>query len=184
MRLGNRLHQLVLQNWTAGRAQRRVGLHHDTLALAELDQLVLGEKRMELHLIGSRDDLGVGQELFEVGYAPVGDTDSLGLAGSWDLLHQLPGLLGRPVWVNSTSAIWVQWDLLVASLLHGNRPVDEKQVDVVQTELFERFVETRLGVPVESAPNFGGDEELGTWDTGCLDSFSNGFLLTIDPSSV
>lgn len=48
VRLGNRLHQRVLEDGSAARAKRRVGLHQDTLTLAVLDQLVLRQEGMQL----------------------------------------------------------------------------------------------------------------------------------------
>lgn len=138
--LGDRLNKLILQNGSTGRAKGRVGLHQDTFALAEFDQVVLGKEGVQFNLVGGGYNLCVGEQLLQVWNAPVGDADSLGLAGCGQLLHELPSLFGRPFGVNGTRAVLVERDLLITSLDQGNGPVDQKQVDVVQTKLFERFV--------------------------------------------
>lgn len=121
---GDRLHKLVLKNGSTGRAERRVGLHQDALALAELDQVVLGKEGVQLHLVGGGDDLGDSEQLLQVGDAPIRDTDGLGFAGGRDLLHQLPSLFGSPFAVDSSRAVLIEWDLLVTSLDQWDGPVD------------------------------------------------------------
>lgn len=135
-------------------------------------------------LVGSRDDLGVCEQLLEERHAPVGDTDGLCLARSGDLLHELPCLLWAPVSVDGTRAILVEWDLLVAALLKRYRPVHEQQIDIVQAELLERFVQTGLGIPVVCAPDLGGDEELRSGNARCLDALADFRLVSVYPGCV
>ena len=44
--------------------------------------------------------------------------------------------------------------------VHGNRPVDEEQVDVGRLEHVEALLQALLGTRVESAPQLAGDEEI------------------------
>lgn len=56
-------------------AQRRVGLDEDTLALAVLQQIRLGEVRMGLDLVDGRDDLGLREEMVQTTGVEVGHAD-------------------------------------------------------------------------------------------------------------
>ncbi len=75
---------------------------------------------MHLDLVGRGHDLGLGEQALEVMLLEIGDTDRAGLAVGVDLLHRLPGLDE------------------IADL--GQRPMDQIQVDVLDTEPFQGLV--------------------------------------------
>lgn len=89
------------------RSKRRVGFEEDTLLLAPLLQLVLGKERVQFNLVDSGHNLPCLSELLEVGDRPVGNTNSLDLAGLVDLLHLAPGLGLVPGLVDRSCAIRV-----------------------------------------------------------------------------
>lgn len=89
--LGNSDNRLSSKQRAAGTAQRTVSGDVDALLVTEVDNLLLGQGRVVLDLVGGGDDGGLGQELLKVLDAVVGDTDGLDLAGAHELLHTLPG---------------------------------------------------------------------------------------------
>lgn len=76
------------------RTERRVGLRHDALGQAVVDQLGVGQEGVDLDLIDMRGDLGERQELLSALNGPVGHTDCAGLAVLVELLHRAPGRFG------------------------------------------------------------------------------------------
>lgn len=62
----------------------------NTSLVAEVDNLLLGEQRVVLDLVGSGDNGGLGQKFLEELDAVVRNTDGLDLAGADELLHALP----------------------------------------------------------------------------------------------
>ena len=91
----------------------------------------------------------------------VGDPDRAGLAVGLDLLHRAPGL-GVEVEV-------------------GARPVDEVEVDVVETELLEAQVDRveRALSALVAVPQLGGDEQLVAVDAGALDRLADAQLVAV-----
>lgn len=83
---------LVIEERRACAAERAVGGDMDALLLAEVNDLLLGQKRMVLDLIGGGDDGGLCEQLLEVLDRVVGDTDGLDLLGVGldQLLEVLP----------------------------------------------------------------------------------------------
>ena len=72
---------LVLKQRGACAAERAVGGDVDALLLAEVDDLLLGEQRVVLDLVGGRGDGGLCEQLLQVLDRVVGDTDGLDLLG-------------------------------------------------------------------------------------------------------
>lgn len=73
-------------------AQRTVRRHVDALFLAEIDNLLLRQRRVVLDLVDGRDDGRLRQKLLQVPLAVVRHADGLDLARGQELLHVLPGL--------------------------------------------------------------------------------------------
>lgn len=74
-----------------GAAQRAVSGDVNTLLVAEVNNLLLGQRWVVLDLVDGRDDGGLGQERLQVRNTAVGDTDGPDLAIANELLHALPG---------------------------------------------------------------------------------------------
>lgn len=64
----------------------------------------------------------------------------------------------------------------------GQRPVDEVQVQVVQTELLQRGVERaeRRVVPLVAVPELGGDEDVVAGHAGGGDGLAGALLVAVD----
>lgn len=71
--------------------QRAVRGDMDALLFAEVDNLLLRERRVVLDLVDGRHDGRLRQEFLEVLLAVVGDTDGPDLWRARELLHVLPG---------------------------------------------------------------------------------------------
>jgi hypothetical protein len=67
--LGNLNHGLGSEERPARAAQGAVGHDVDTLVLAQVDNLLLWQRRVVLDLVDGRDDGGVREELLEVAFA-------------------------------------------------------------------------------------------------------------------
>ncbi len=67
--LSNSDDRLGSEERPARAAQWAVGHDVDALLLAEVDDLLLGERRVVLDLVDGGDDGGVGEELLEVAFA-------------------------------------------------------------------------------------------------------------------
>lgn len=89
--LGNSHDGLCGEHGATGAAQRAVGGDVNAVLVAEVDNLLLGERGVVLDLVDGGNNGGLGQELLEVLDTVVGDTDGLDLAGASELLHALPG---------------------------------------------------------------------------------------------
>lgn len=89
--LGNLDDRLRREQGATRATQGAVSGNVDTLLVAEIDNLLLGQRGVVLDLIDGRGDGGLGQELLQVLDAVVGDTDGADLAGADELLHALPG---------------------------------------------------------------------------------------------
>ena len=70
---------LVLEQRRPGAAQRAVGRDVDPLCVAKVDDLLLGEKRVVLDLVGGGHDGGSGEQLLQVLDRVVRDADGLDL---------------------------------------------------------------------------------------------------------
>lgn len=89
--LCNGHNRLSSEKRATGAAQRAVSSDVNTLLVAEVDNLLLGQRWVVLDLVGGGDDAGLGQELLKVRDTAVGDTNGPGLASAHELLHALPG---------------------------------------------------------------------------------------------
>lgn len=98
--LGDFVQGLVIGDTLTGggdlvlRAQRRVGLGHDVLGEAVVDQLGVGQEGVDLDLVDVRLHLGELGHVLQMRDGKVGHADGLGLAVGVQLLHRAPcGLL-------------------------------------------------------------------------------------------
>jgi hypothetical protein len=140
-----------------GRSERRVRFHQDTTVLAPLLELVRRVEGVQLDLVDGGNDGPALLELLEVRNAPVGESDSLDLARPEDALHARPSLCLVPVAVDGARAVGVggkEAGRVVRD--KTNRPVDEEEVEVVDAEGSERFLEGSLNVVVERVPAVRG----------------------------
>lgn len=174
-------------------AQGRVRLGQDAVLQAELDEVVVGEEGVDLDLVDGGLDLGEGEELLQAFDGPVGDTDSLDLARLVELLDDAP----RGLWVlgellvDDVLAISADLGLVVVSPLGSDGPVDEVQVDVVETELAQGLVEGMsdvLGL-VHVVPELGANEEVLALQGGILlevvaDGITDLLLVLVEGSAV
>jgi hypothetical protein len=78
------------EEWPAGAPQRAVRHDVDALLLAEVDNLLLGQRRVVLNLVHRGDDCGVGEKLLKIALAVVANTDGFSFAGGEESLHLLP----------------------------------------------------------------------------------------------
>jgi hypothetical protein len=181
--VGKLENQLVLEKRASDGTKGREGSHDDVVLLAELHELELGEQRVQLDLVDSRDNLGLLEQLLEVGDGEVGDTDRLGLASLEDSLHLLPGLGLRAGLVNvSRSVLSKRVNGVVTVGVEGNRPVNQEHVDIVETKSLERHVEVLLDSVMVSDPDLGGDKDVLSLHTllhGSLDTKADGVLVSV-----
>ena len=95
---------------------------------------------MALDLIYCRNDIGVQEQVADLARAEIRDADCSGAAAAEDLLHLEPGV----------------------QITSGNRPVDQIEIHVIQTETFEASIESFLDVPdpLGGIPDLCRDEKL------------------------
>ena len=120
---------------------------------------------MHLHLIDHR---GLTLQMVQVLRLEVRHADGAGQPLRLELLQGVPCL-----------------DVGIA-VLDGGRPVDEVQVDVVQTELLQTRLDGLAGILglVGVVPQLGGDEKPVTGDAGAGDGPPDAFLVAIDGGGV
>lgn len=123
-------------------AERAVSDDVDTLFVAEVDNLLLGQRGMVLDLVDGGDDLGLGEELLKVSLAVlqqvlaigvcisggnatyVADADTLDLASLGELFHLLPGFDVVPVTQDIAGAVRESRELVVIALgVHEDGPM-------------------------------------------------------------
>lgn len=187
--LSDLLDALVLEERAAGAAKGAVGHDVDALVLAELDDIVLGQGWVVLDLVDSGHDLGLGEELLEIDLGVIGHANSLSLARLDERLHLLPG--GDVVVVPGHVALAVGQlgeAVVVAVRVHADGPVDEEQVDVLESEALERLVEPELDASAVCVPQLGDDENILALDVagvdGVLDALADLVLVTVAVGSV
>ncbi len=140
---------LVLEERRACAAERAVGGDVNALLLAEVNNLLLGQKRVVLDLVGSRNDGGLREQLLEVLDGVVGNTDGLDLLRVCldQLLEVLPCVDVCNGMINVTAAVLELREKRVVSYrtstkesireskvltirVHGHRPVHEIEVNI------------------------------------------------------
>lgn len=136
--------------------ERRVGLDGDAVLAADVDEVLALEEGVDLNLVDSGDNRGLGHELLEVVDTEVGDTNGADLAEALGSLKSSPG--GN------------------ALLLVVRGGVDEVEVEVVELELLKGVAEGVEGsfVAVVSIPELGGDEDLATGSASLLEPLLQG----------
>ena len=151
------LHTFLLEQRAAGAAEWAVRLHQDTLLFAKVDNLLLRQVGVVLDLVGGGDNSCLAQQLLQVGNAEVRNANRLHLATLLHRLHPLPRIHIRPLSVEIARAVLVlgeEW--VVAIGVHGDGPVHEPEINIIQSEVLQRLVKALLRKPglVESAPQF------------------------------
>lgn len=105
------------------------------MMLAQLDQRLLRQIRVNLHLVHLGVVLGVAQNIIQQRAIDVRDTDVLGCAGVDELLHGAPGLLEGDVAHGVAFLVEAEpagWELCGdGDVFEGAGEVDEEQVEVV-----------------------------------------------------
>lgn len=161
----------------------------DTLALAEVDDLLLRQERVVLDLVSSRNDGRARQQLLEVWNAEVGNTNGLCLAGCRDLFQLLPRLNVGPLRIQITRAIGVLRNIgVIAVGVHWNRPVHQVQIDVFQIEVLQAGIQSLRNARVPRAPKLCGNEDIRALETGrgeaVLDTLADLVLVAVDVGGV
>lgn len=166
----------ILVERRVGGAKARVSGRVDTLGSVVSNQLGRGVVGVQLDLVHSGNDLGRGvvKKLLKVLDAEVGDTNVADLAGGRQLLHLLPGLNEVPV------------GQVLGQVLGVGRagPVDQVQVDVVNTEVLQGGVNALLHAVVPGVVQLGGDPDLLTGNAGVLDTLADLVLVAVGEGSV
>lgn len=90
--LGNLHDRFDGQQRTSRASQRTVRRDVNALFMAEIHDFLLRQVRMILDLVHRGHDRCLGQELFEVWLAVVGDANGLGLSRAHELFHVFPCL--------------------------------------------------------------------------------------------
>lgn len=195
------------------RPQRRVGGGHDVVLEAELDEVVVGQERVDFDLVDLGLDLGEFEELLEPRDGPVRDADGAGLALFVQLFHRAPcrlWVLGQLflddvlfllvsrflflllfIYVVIYLAVGADLGAGIGVLLGGDGPMDEEEVDVVELEPLEGVVERPLDLIllVQVVPDLGADEEIGALDA-CVflqevpDGLADLVLVEVEPGAV
>ncbi|KAI6755864.1 hypothetical protein HG531_004970 [Fusarium graminearum] len=154
----------------------RVSSGENVVLEAELDEILVGQERMNLDLVNGGLDLCEGHELLQAVDSPVGDTNGTGLATSINLLHGAPCGLGvlSEILLDDVLAIRADLGLVVVALLGSDRPVDEEEVNVVKAEV---------------VPDLCANEEILALDAVVLgeeitDGLANLALVQVEPSAV
>ena len=133
------------------------------MLLAVPAHLVVGEVRMDLDLVDRGHRAGLVGQPLQMGDLKVGHADAAGAAVFGELLQRLPR---RHV---------------VAVVERGQWPVDEEQIDVVESQGGQRLVERPAGVVgcVEPVVELAGDVHLGPVDTGIPDTLTDTLLVAV-----
>lgn len=87
----------------------------DTLFLAQIDNLLLWQRRMVFNLVDRWDNRGFGQQLFQILHTVIGNSDGLGLAGLGNFLKFLPSLRVGPVCEEIAGTVGMFGEFLIIS---------------------------------------------------------------------
>lgn len=109
-------------------------------------------------LVNCRNHFVINDEVYKPIRIEVADTDGFDAAISIQLLHRPPRAVNVAVGL-----------------------VDQIQVEVIQSQLVQRPLESLLGAFVTSIlnPEFGGDENLVSRHATLLDGFADGFFVAV-----
>lgn len=118
------------------RPERAVRRDRDLVVLAQLDQPLLGQVRVDLHLVHLRVVLGVAQDVVQQDTGDVRDTNILGEPGVDELLHRAPGLAEGDAAYGVALAVGAhpagREGLFDGDVLESAGEVDEEEVKVVE----------------------------------------------------
>jgi hypothetical protein len=156
------------------------------LLFAVIDDFLLGQKRMVFDLIHRRYDGGLRQQLFEVLPAIIGHANGLHPLREKQLLHIPVGIHVRAIPDQIAGAVWELGEKRVATCersalttslmlivceespeqrkptfrIHGNRPVQQPQVDVLEIQALQAQREVFFDTRVVCTPQFGRHENI------------------------
>lgn len=118
-----------------GRAKRAVRRDRDLVVLAQLDQALLRQIRVDLHLVHLGVVLGVAEDVVEQGTSDVRDTNVLSEAAVDELLHRAPGLAEGDAADGVALAVGAEpargESVLDGDVLERAREVDEEEIEIV-----------------------------------------------------
>ena len=125
---------------------------------------------MQLNLVHCWLYLGIGEDIQESLAACVGDADGLGEAFLHEALHLAPDFVhGRTL------------HLVLLVVDHGEPPVNQVQVDVLQVQLLQGISQGSLRVLVSRPPQLGRHKDVLSLDGARLEDFleSSTYLLLV-----
>jgi hypothetical protein len=105
------------EHWSSSTTQRAICCDMDALRFAEVNNILLRKRWVIFDLVDGRNDSGLREQLFEVFYAVVRNSNCLHLARCQQLLHSLPRLYVRPVFYKIAGAVGEFGESLVVSCL-------------------------------------------------------------------
>jgi hypothetical protein len=180
----------------------------DALVFAEIDDLLLGQQRVVFDLVDGGRDGCFCEELLHVLDRVVCDANGLYLVGMGldEFLHVEPCLHVRVLVVDVAGAVLelgeervVSWALSIYKAwnlgmvqhtigVHGNRPVNQIEIDIWRLQHVQTLLQTLFCARVECAPQLAGDEELlalhdATRDD-VLERFAHFILVLVAESTV
>jgi hypothetical protein len=153
------------------------------LVLAEVDNVLLRQKRVVLDLVCGGYDCRLREQLLHVLVRVICDADGLDFIGVLldEFLHVLPCVNVRDAVVDVAGAVFefgeervVSYKFLSASTrylelqlmrtlgVHGNRPMNKIKVHVRSLKHVQALLQSFFGASVECAPELAGNEELFT----------------------
>ena len=173
-----KLQELVWARLPVTGADRGVRLNEDAPLLVEHVDLLLLEVGVDLDLVDGGLDACIRHHVSEHGHHAVAHADGLGETGINESLHLGPDdMVGWAL--NGPS-----WRVPVED---GSDPVDQVQVEVVETELAQGLATGSLNIVVVIVPQLRGDVELGTGNSrldALRDCLSDLLLVSIDLGGV
>jgi len=150
-----------------GIGQRGISVHYHPLALELINEILLWKVRMELDLVNLGFDSSYFEHRVDLSWVVVGDTNETNFVGGRKCLHALP-CFDR---IKSAAPL---------------RPMDQKQVDVIQSELRKVLAKAglsirmsvrsvklpQIGVHILAIPQLGSDPQIFTGDASAFDAFA------------
>jgi hypothetical protein len=177
--------------WTVVRPEWRVSRDRDALAAAELDEPRLRQIRVRLDLVHDRLDFGYFQHALDLHRVEVADADGLDQAVIHQLLHGTPRVNVVDIREDPLVLVVLREQVLAIAevgIAHG--PVDEVQVEVVDLEELQRFLDGTADVfwVVKDVPQLRRDEQILALDDAlgyfCCDCVADLVLVSVNKGAV
>jgi hypothetical protein len=176
-------HFLLLEQRAASATKRTVSSNVNAFLLAKVNNLLLRQERVILDLVDSGRGLCTLEQLGQERNTVVADANVAGLLLRKGF-HSLPSLDMRPCCLEIARAVRVLGEAIVVAIgVHRDRPVDEEEVDIVQTKSLERLFETQLSAGVVGTPELCGNPDVltlaNTGAEGLLEGFADFILVAV-----